>query len=108
MLRKSTGPVEGVKTSEPWLEHLVGRLGGAGRKIFLQLFPIHRPLGGSLVAGGINELSKLGIGHRLLIDSESIDRNLVRGLLVSSATWQIASHFECSTCNPNHADRTSL
>jgi hypothetical protein len=56
-----------------WLEHLVGRLGGAGSKFFLELFPIDGPFGGGLVASRLNKFPEFGIGNVVLINPEAID-----------------------------------
>ena len=39
-----------------------------------------------------NKLSKIRVGHRMLVDPEIINRDLVRRLLVSLTSRQVASH----------------
>jgi hypothetical protein len=73
MFRKSTGPLEAVKTSDPGSSISSGGLGVPGGTFFLSSSQSTGPLGSGFITGGVDKLSKFRIGHRMFVDPEAIN-----------------------------------
>ena len=84
-------------------EHLVGRLGRAGRDLLLELLPVDRSLGDRLVARRVGKRTELRVGDLGRVDPEAVDMHLVLGGFVLARERIGRAHDEVARGDPAHA-----